>query len=194
MEIVARCILMPAPLSCFNLVTTWSLTAVLVCALVATQTGKTWTYRYKDAANRMKQVRIGQWPVMPAHAAATAWQALRDQREAGVDPAAQRKAQRQCARVEAPAVYTVRKLVQDFKDGHLRQSRKLAGFDAAENMFDRIFEDKPGFADKPADEVDARRCVRGSGKPKSYANNCAKATLVIRFGLGLCARCRQARW
>ena len=43
--------------------------------LVSTQTGKTWTYRYKDAANRMKQVRIGQWPVMPAHAAATAWQA-----------------------------------------------------------------------------------------------------------------------
>ena len=37
--------------------------------LVATQTGKTWTYRYKDAANRMKQVRIGQWPVMPAHTA-----------------------------------------------------------------------------------------------------------------------------
>jgi len=54
--------------------------------LVASQTGKTWTYRYKDVANRMKQARIGQWPVMPAHAAATAWQALRDQREAGVDP------------------------------------------------------------------------------------------------------------
>lgn len=121
--------------------------------LVATQTGKTWTYRYKDAANRMKQVRIGQWPVMPAHVAATDWQALRDQREAGVDPAAQRKAQRQAVKVETPAVYTVRKLLQDFKDGHLRQSRKPAGFDAAENMFDRILEDKPGFADKPADEV-----------------------------------------
>jgi hypothetical protein len=50
-------------------------------------------------------------------------------------------------------VYTVRKLLQDFKDGHLRQSRKPAGFDAAANMFDRILEDKPGFADKPADEV-----------------------------------------
>jgi integrase len=47
----------------------------------------------------------------------------------------------------------VRKLLQDFKDGHLRQSRKPAGFDAAANMFDRILEDKPGFADKPADEV-----------------------------------------
>jgi len=50
--------------------------------LVATQTGKTWTYRYK--------------------------------------------AQRQAVEVEAPAVYTVRKLLQDFKDGHLRQSRKPA--------------------------------------------------------------------
>lgn len=120
---------------------------------MATQTGKTWTYRYKDAANRMKQVRIGQWPVMPAHDAATAWQALRDQRDVGVDPAAQRKAERQAAKVEAPVVYTVRKLVQDFKDGHLRQSRKPDGFVAAEKMFDHILENKPEFADKPADAV-----------------------------------------
>jgi integrase len=121
--------------------------------LVATQTGKTWTYRYKDAANRMKQVRIGQWPVMPAHTAATAWQALRDQRDAGVDPAAQRKARRQAVKVEAPTVYTVRKLVQDFKDGHLSQSRKYAGINAAQRMFNGVFADSPDFADKPADAV-----------------------------------------
>jgi len=121
--------------------------------LVATQSLKTWTYRYKDNAGRMKQVRIGQWPTMPVHAAATAWQALRDQRESGLDPSAERKAARQAAKVDLPTVYTVRRLVQDFEDGHLRQSRKIKGFEAAENMFNRIFESNPEFADKPAEAV-----------------------------------------
>jgi len=121
--------------------------------LVATQSLKTWTYRYKDNAGRMKQVRIGQWPRMPVHAAATAWQALRDQRESGIDPSAERKAARQAAKVDPPTVYTVRRLVQDFEEGHLRQSRKIKGFEAAENMFNRIFESIPEFADKPAEAV-----------------------------------------
>lgn len=121
--------------------------------LVGTKSGKTWTYRYKDAANRMKQVRIGQWPVMPAHAAAAAWQALRDQRAAGVDPVQERKAARQVVKVEAPAVYTVRKLVQDFRDGHLSQSRKPAGFKAAVRLRDSVFDDNPEFAERAADAV-----------------------------------------
>lgn len=121
--------------------------------LVATKSGRTWTYRYKDAANRMKQVRIGQWPAMPAHAAASAWQALRDQRETGVDPVEQRKAARQAVKVEAPAVYTVRKLVLDFRDGHLCQSRKPAGFKAAERMLESVLDDNPEFAEKAADAV-----------------------------------------
>jgi integrase len=129
--------------------------------LVAAQTGKTWTYRYKDAANSglMKQVRIGQWPVMPVHAAATAWQALRDQREAGVDPCC--GAQGCSARPPRSIrlrVYTVRKTGAGLRGrASAPEPQDGKGFEAAENMFDRIFEDpNPEFADKPAEAVEPR--------------------------------------
>ncbi|MGB3433707.1 integrase arm-type DNA-binding domain-containing protein, partial [Achromobacter sp.] len=56
--------------------------------LVASASRKTWTYRYKAVdSGRMKQVALGHWPAVPAAAAAAAWQARREERAAGVDPA-----------------------------------------------------------------------------------------------------------
>jgi integrase len=75
----------------------------------------------------MRQMKIGQWPAMPASAAATAWQALKDQRNAGQDPARQKKAQRKEA---AQGVYTVADMVEDYYTGHLLTQRKQAGADA----------------------------------------------------------------
>ena len=62
--------------------------------LVVSSTRKTWIYRYKASDGRMKQVAIGQWPVVSVQAASAQWQALREQKTDGVDLVLQRKAER----------------------------------------------------------------------------------------------------
>lgn len=123
--------------------------------LVAANSRKTWTYRYRElASGRMKQVAIGHWPAMPVQAAAAAWQALREQRGAGIDPVQAKRARRAeisgtAARADA---YTVRQVVQDLIDGPL-QERKAAGALAADRALQRLLEEEPAFAAMPASAV-----------------------------------------
>lgn len=123
--------------------------------LVASASRKTWIYRYKAADGRMKQVALGQWPVMPVQAAAAKWQGLREQKGAGLDPIAQRQATRQAARGEAgqSVAYTVQRLVQDYIAGHLEPSRKADGALAARRALTRLLNDAPDFAGQPAAAV-----------------------------------------
>lgn len=100
--------------------------------LVASATRKTWTYRFKSPVDgRMRQVAVGRWPVMSYAAALGAWDELRQQREAGQDPAMARKAE--AAKVQAAAqqaragVYTVARLTQDYLAGHVDRHRKPKG-------------------------------------------------------------------
>ncbi len=119
--------------------------------LVASTTRKSWTYRYKDSAGRMKQVALGQWPAVSAQAAVAAWQSLRDAKAQGVDPAAQRKAASKPA--PAPAIYTVRHLVNDYIAGHIIPSRKAAGADASKRLLLNLLDSDPDFSSKPAATV-----------------------------------------
>jgi integrase len=124
--------------------------------LVASASRKTWIYRYKSLADgRMKQVAIGQWPAMPVQTAAAQWQALREQRGEGVDPGQQRRAERKALRGEGdgPAAYTVRRLVQDYIDGHLALNRKAAGLLAAKRALTRLLDESPDFADRAAESI-----------------------------------------
>ena len=124
--------------------------------LMVSASRKTWIYRYKSPADgRMKQVSIGQWPAMPVQAAAAQWQALRDQRGTGTDPGQQRRAERKALRGEddAPTAYTVRRLVQDYIDGHLALNRKEAGLLAARRALARLLEESPDFAARAADSI-----------------------------------------
>lgn len=96
--------------------------------LEASTAGRAWTYRYKSPVDgRMRQVKIGQWPAMPASAAAAEWQALKDQRDAGADPSLAKKVRRKEA---AQGVYTVAKMVDDYYKGHLLPNRKSDGAEA----------------------------------------------------------------
>lgn len=96
--------------------------------LESSTAGRAWTYRYKSPLDgRMRQIKIGQWPALSIGQATTAWQALKDQRDAGQDPAKQKKAQRKEA---AQGVYTVADMVADYYTGHLLTQRKQAGADA----------------------------------------------------------------
>ncbi|MEG1282475.1 MAG: Arm DNA-binding domain-containing protein, partial [Comamonas sp.] len=85
---------------------------------------KSWTYRYKDAAGKMKQVKLGEWPTMGLGQATSVWQELRDKRGAGIDPVALKK--EQAAGSSGVAVATVAQLVARFCDlGCCRFQRHL---------------------------------------------------------------------
>lgn len=93
--------------------------------LVASTAGRAWIYRYQSpGVDRMRQIKLGQWPAMPASSAAARWQELKSLRESGVDPAQEKKAQREAA---AGKVYTVANAVDDYIAGHLEVNRQAAG-------------------------------------------------------------------
>ena len=84
--------------------------------LVATATRKTWTYRYRSQVDdRVRQIRLGHWPAMGLPAAFAAWQRLKAERDAGGDPAGEKRARRAAtsarSRVEA---YTVRAVCDEY--------------------------------------------------------------------------------
>lgn len=100
--------------------------------LIATQTRKTWTYRYKSPVDgRMRQVAIGQWPAMPLGAAVAAWHDLRARRDAGEDPAKTKRAEAgvRVAKKESErsGPYRVADLITDYLDGHIARHRKAKG-------------------------------------------------------------------
>lgn len=84
--------------------------------LVATATRRTWVYRYRSQVDqRVRQIRLGHWPAMGLPAALAAWQKVRDQRDAGTDPARDKRERRRQVAVEArEGAFTVRKACDDF--------------------------------------------------------------------------------
>ena len=97
--------------------------------LEASETRRTWTYRYRSPVDdKMRQVKVGQWPAMSLPAAMLEWESLRARRDAGEDPAANKRAAR-VAQVVATrqAGYTVRRLCEDYLVGHVERHRKARG-------------------------------------------------------------------
>lgn len=96
--------------------------------LVASAAGRAWIYRYKSPVDgRMRQIKLGTWPAMSAAAAAGEWERVRAMRDAGGDPAASRRAERQAAKaVVVPARRTVRQLVDDYV-AHVMPRRAAKG-------------------------------------------------------------------
>jgi integrase len=96
--------------------------------LEATQTRRTWTYRYKSPVDgNMRQIKLGSWPAMPLPAAVAEWETRRAAREAGEDPAlAKRKIRNgvlQSGNTAAPlGGYLVKHLVSDYLAGHVEHS------------------------------------------------------------------------
>lgn len=110
--------------------------------LEATETTRTWTYRFKSPVDgKMRQRKIGRWPAVSLAKAATEWEALRNVRESGVDPAlAEKEARAQKvvkASEERAGVYTVRRLVDDYLKGHIDVHRKPKGRAEVRRMLDR---------------------------------------------------------
>lgn len=112
--------------------------------LVATVSAKTWTYRYKSDAGQMKQQKVGRWPAMSVQDAITKWGELRSQREQGIDPVLERKAQKLKAKV-AP-VDTCRDLLMDYLDKFIDVERKPESAKAARSFITRLLDEEPDFA------------------------------------------------
>lgn len=92
--------------------------------LTATDTRKTWAYRYKSpATGQMKQVKIGAWPAMSAADAAAKWQELRARRDDGEDLT------RKLVKVKTgpDAGYTLANMVEDYATGYLDKRREPKG-------------------------------------------------------------------
>ncbi|MEX3982783.1 tyrosine-type recombinase/integrase [Paraburkholderia sp. EG287A] len=110
--------------------------------LVASDTRRTWTYRYRSKVDgKVKQVALGQWPAMPIAAAAGAWQAARDARDAGRDLADERRIAR--ATTSKPAMIsrgspTVREVASAYLAGHVEKSRKAKGATEVARMFEKM--------------------------------------------------------
>lgn len=93
--------------------------------LVASTKGRAWVYRYKSPGDgNMRQIKLGQWPAMPASGAASKWQELKDLRDSGHDPAQDKRAKRQAVKA---SIYTVSHAVDDYITGHLEVNRQAAG-------------------------------------------------------------------
>lgn len=126
--------------------------------LVATTSTRTWTYRYKSpVTGGMKQVRLGHWPAMSAAAALLAWEGQRGGRDAGKDPAADRRAARAEAEAERKraqaqrraGVYTVKRLCDEHLAGY-----KGTVVDSTYNEAARLFgRELDSLNDRPAIEV-----------------------------------------
>lgn len=127
--------------------------------LEASQTRKSWIYRYKvgvGAAGRMKQVALGQWPAMAPHVAATEWQRLRDARDAGEDPRATKRSEKQLVlgvEMPDPAARTVRQVVEDYISGYLPQHRAVEGLKAAKSALELFLDSNADLASKPAAQL-----------------------------------------
>lgn len=122
--------------------------------LLATQTRKTWTYRYRAPDGKLRQVALGQWPQVAAADALARWAQLRSDKSDGLDPAAQRKAQRLAKTTPAPAKsYTVAQLVRDYIAKHLLVSRAAPGAQAAKRALERVLAEAPAFAAQDAATV-----------------------------------------
>jgi hypothetical protein len=117
--------------------------------LVASAAGKAWIYRYQFG-DKMKQMKLGQWPAMGLPAAIAKWQELKDARSLGIDPALERKAARKAARKAKEPDFTVAQIVSDYITDHLNVNRKPAG---AKAITARLLSAITPIADMPAPEV-----------------------------------------
>lgn len=149
--------------------------------LVASATTKTWTYRYKAADGRMKQVAFGHWPAVPVSAAAAQWQALRDQRGAGIDPGQAKREAKQAEKSfsSEPAVYAVRDLVADYITGHLLPNRNPDGAESARRALVRMLDEDPDFAAMPAESVSRSHAFNVLDARKEFPMKTAKLKSLI---------------
>lgn len=96
--------------------------------LVASQTRKTWVYRYRSPVDQsLRQIKIGEWPATAPASAAAKWDELRQKRDAGTDPVQEKKRERALAVAPVAQGYTLAQMVEDYAAGYLASNRQARG-------------------------------------------------------------------
>jgi integrase len=117
--------------------------------LTASSAGRAWIYRFKSPIDgRMRQIKLGQWPAMSLMVAMSEWERLRQVRERGGDPAQEKKTVRAVVKAQAEqlrlekknAVYTVRRLCDDYLDGHIARNRSPKGEKEVRRLLARMID------------------------------------------------------
>lgn len=121
--------------------------------LNATKTRHTWEYRYKSPVDgRMRQIKLGGWPALSYHAAVAQWEVERRRRDAGIDPALERREQRQVgtrSAVRTVGSPTVRELCDIYLTGHVKNRAKKGQREVA-RTFNTMLD---GIQDMPATAI-----------------------------------------
>lgn len=161
--------------------------------LVATHTTRSWVYRYKSPVDgRMRQRKIGNWPAMTWQSALGEWEKLRQARETGADPAAQKRQARveviqaQSAQQEAARLqrYTVADVCADYVT-HLQGRRKEKGWREVARLFGHMLGEE--FSARPATSVsrrDAYDLLQGHAAAPVVARN-LRQELAGAWDLGI---------
>lgn len=145
--------------------------------LEVTKTTKSWTYRYRNQAEKLRQVKLGFWPEMGFHEAMVEWGKVRSEREAGIDPAEMRKSQKLAAKEaikqalakaeEKNTEYLVSHLVHDYLHGHVYDARKPAGALAAASALNRFLASNQDLANMAAKDVKRQHAFQALESIKS---------------------------
>lgn len=77
--------------------------------MVVSTTCRSWSYRFRDGRNKLKQVKLGEWPAMSLAGAVSKWEAARQQKA-----------------LPAKVTHTVKELIDAYCVEHLQVRRKLA--------------------------------------------------------------------
>lgn len=103
----------------------------------ASESRRSWIYRYKSPIDdRMRQVKLGEWPAMGFPAAIPEWEQRRAERDAGADPAAAKREKRAAvANSRTVDACTVKQVCFDYMGGYLEPTRKDKGVIEVRQMF-----------------------------------------------------------
>jgi integrase len=106
--------------------------------LEARQNRKTWAYRYNaPVTGNKRRIKIGEWPAMPLAAAMGQWDRLRNARNAGGDPAVEKRAARQRETGARPQseTMTVKRVCDEYVAGYIEKHRKPKSAREVARMF-----------------------------------------------------------
>jgi len=158
----------------------------------ASKTGRRWVYRYRSPIdNALRQIKLGAWPALPAHRAVVEWEKRKGERDAGRDPALERKAATKLIRDE-PRPQSVAKVLAVYLDALAKiNPRKKAprrtehGRNEVKRMFDF---DLGALAKRNAVDITPRDAARLLTSVRDRAPNTA-----LRLRRELAAAWRTAR-
>lgn len=116
--------------------------------LQATESRRSWTYRYKSPLDeRMRQIKLGEWPALSYAGAIAEWERHRAARDAGEDPAAAKRRAKAPVRSSGPSsTYTVQDICRDYLAGHIEPNRTTKGAGEVARMFKAMLDPIAGLS------------------------------------------------